>query len=616
MVTDAVKAIDGEMALEVLGLPFGVDRQGQVFDADTDIGLAPGDEVPAYYYHGFAERAAKSVPRIGRAIYDRVDAAGHWFKVILDAASAKAQAIYEDAKAGMARASSDSSGHFVRPFGIVGKPGKVTSWPIFALSLMDATTASAAVNPRAVAFAAAKAYIEQVESGEVESTLGEATKAGAVFAKRNRERIQALQALLDEMLAEFPEQESEAASDSAPGQAPDTGASAAKGEVQMDAQNQNTDTQTPEAVDIEAVVASKLDAVKADYDKRMADFEAKLAEASRVKFASVNVNKGVAPEANDEADAVKAYGDAFDAYVRRGDAIPRGLAVKATMNETTAAEGGYLVPRQYANEIVTAINQGSVLRQAGARVLSVNGTNSFRVPTLTNSAAAVIKAESTAYDQKEPTIGEVEFTPWKYTRLSKATEELLADSRLDVFGQILAPDGANAFTLAENAAFATGNGSAAPQGITVGASVGVTAAATNAITAEEVIDLYHSLATQYRGRAVWVMNDATLKVIRKFRESGSTTGAFLWQPALANGEPSTLLGRPVYTLSDMPTIATGVKPIVFGDLSYYWIADFGGLQFQRLNELYAATGEVGFRWFKRFDANVMLSAAIKSLVMA
>jgi HK97 family phage major capsid protein len=611
MVTEAVKAIDGEMSLEVLGLPFGVDRQGQIFDAGTDIGLAPGDEVPAYYYHGFAERAAKSVGRIGKAVYDRMDDAGHWFKVQLDAASDKAAAIYEDAKAGMARASSDSSSHFVRPFGIVGKPGRVTSWPIFAMSLMDATTAGAAVNPRAVAFAAAKAVIDQVEFEDPEATLGEATKAGAVFAARNRQRINALRALLDEMLAEIPD-EAEVASASAPGETPEPGAIATKGEILMDSQNQNTDTQTPEAVDINAVVASQVDAVKADFAAKLAEMDAKLAEANRVKFASVNVNKGDSPE----AVAAKAYNDAFDAYIRRGERISRDIAVKATLNETTAAEGGYLVPTGYSNDLVKSINQGSVLRQAGARVLPVAGTNSFKIPTLTHSGAAAVKAEEAAFDEAAPALGEVTFTPWKYTRLSKVSDELLADSRLDVFGQVLSPDAAYAFVQAENTIFATGNGSATAQGVTVGASVGVTAAATNAITADEVIDLYHSLAPQYRNNATWIMSDAVLKVIRKFRESGSTTGAYLWQPSIQAGEPSLLLGRPVYTLSTMPAATTGLKPIVFGDMSFYTIADFGGLEMKRLDELYAASGQVGFRWFKRVDGNVMLSAAIKSLIMA
>jgi hypothetical protein len=200
----AVKANE-DFTLSVLGLPFGEDRQGQVFDAATNIDLEAGQAVPAYFYHGFAERAAKSVGRIGKAVYSHADSAGHWFKVQLDAGSDIARRIYEDAKAGLVRASSDSASHLVRPFGIVGKPGRVTNWPIFALSLMDASTSEAAVNPRAIAIAAAKAWLQDIESsGDDSPTTGEALKAGATFARRNRDRILSIKTALDELLAEFP----------------------------------------------------------------------------------------------------------------------------------------------------------------------------------------------------------------------------------------------------------------------------------------------------------------------------------------------------------------------------------------------------------------------------
>jgi HK97 family phage major capsid protein len=239
---------------------------------------------------------------------------------------------------------------------------------------------------------------------------------------------------------------------------------------------------------------------------------------------------------------------------------------------------------------------------------------SFKVPTLTNSTKAILTAEATTYSEVEPTFGEVSFDPYKYTKLVKASEEVLADSRIPVESMV-SRDAGNAFALAENEAFSVGSGSSAPQGAVTGATVGVTTSATNAITVEEVIDLYHALAEQYRPRATWLMKDSTLKIIRKFRDN-STTGAFLWQPSLQAGEPPTLMGRPVYTVPDMAAATTGLKAICFGDLSYFSICDFQGLQVQRMNELYAETGQVGFRWFKRFDSNVMLAVALQVLKIA
>ena len=97
------------------------------------------------------------------------------------------------------------------------------------------------------------------------------------------------------------------------------------------------------------------------------------------------------------------------------------------------------------------------------------------------------------------------------------------------------------------------------------------------------------MKSPYRKKAVWVLNDSTIKAVRKLKDS---TGQYLWQPSLTAGTPDTLLGRPVKTSAYMPVIAAGAKTIAFGDFSYYWIADRQGRSFKRLNELYAANGQV------------------------
>lgn len=218
MLTSAIKAVEGqELTLDIVGLPFGTDRQEQLFTPQTNIDLAEGDSVPVYYYHGFAERAAKAVSRVGRATYQGVGVLdgveGQIFRVTLNPALPLAHRLYADAVKGQVRASSDSMAHLVRPMGILGKPGLVTSWPISGMSLMDASTYESAVNPRAIAraatLAATKAYLEEQEQDDI--TSGEAVKAGATFARRNRERLirfyaamQEALPLLDEMMAEFP----------------------------------------------------------------------------------------------------------------------------------------------------------------------------------------------------------------------------------------------------------------------------------------------------------------------------------------------------------------------------------------------------------------------------
>jgi HK97 family phage major capsid protein len=299
---------------------------------------------------------------------------------------------------------------------------------------------------------------------------------------------------------------------------------------------------------------------------------------------------------------------AWDRYLRTGD---RG-ALKAAMEEGTPSEGGYLVPEGYSNELIAALKDMSILRRAGARVITVTGTDSFNVPTLSHSTAAVKTSEEGAYSEVEPTVGEVTFVPMKLTKLVKVSEELLMDSRIDLMRQVLMPDFEQAFAAAENSYFTTGSGSGSsePQGITVGASdSGVTTSTASTISADNIIDTYHALGYLYRQNAVWLMNDTTIKAIRKLKES--TTGNYLWQPGLTAGQPDTIMGRPVYTLNTMPELGTASnKVIIFGDLAYYWIVDFGSESVRRLDELYSGNGQVGFRAYRRIGGNVMLDDAI------
>ena len=69
------------------------------------------------------------------------------------------------------------------------------------------------------------------------------------------------------------------------------------------------------------------------------------------------------------------------------------------------------------------------------------------------------------------------------------------------------------------------------------------------------------------------------------------------------------------TSAYVPTIAATAKIIAFGDFGYYWIADRQGRVFQRLNELYAATGQVGFKATQRVDGKLILAESIKVLQM-
>ena len=90
---------------------------------------------------------------------------------------------------------------------------------------------------------------------------------------------------------------------------------------------------------------------------------------------------------------------------------------------------------------------------------------------------------------------------------------------------------------------------------------------------------------------------------------------YLWQPALQAGQPDKLLGFDLVTSPYAPTMAAGALPIAFGDFNNYWIGDRMGRTVQRLNELYATNGQIGFVATERVDGKVILPEGIQLLQM-
>ena len=289
--------------------------------------------------------------------------------------------------------------------------------------------------------------------------------------------------------------------------------------------------------------------------------------------------------------------------------VPLPSVVNA-LEEGTDSEGGYLVPDEYERTLVEALEEENVFRQLAKVIRTSSGDR--KIPVVAAKGTASWIDEEGAYTESDDSFGQVSIGAYKVGTMIKVSEELLNDSVFDLESYI-AKEFARRIGAKEEEAFFTGDGSGKPLGVlaaTGGAETGVTAASSTAITADELMDLFYSLKSPYRKKAVWVLNDSTIKAVRKLKDS---TGQYLWQPSLVAGTPDTLLGRPVKTSAYMPVIAAGAKTIAFGDFSYYWIADRQGRSFKRLNELYAANGQVGFLGSQRVDGKLVLSEAVKVL---
>lgn len=335
--------------------------------------------------------------------------------------------------------------------------------------------------------------------------------------------------------------------------------------------------------------------------ERLLAYEAELRAAGAPQVAA-------AQTAAAQASAEPAKMDAFLRYVRYG---AQGMSEPERRALTIAPDtaGGYTVPDEFEKQLVQALNAANVMRSL-CKVITTSGDRNIPVVSAHGSASWI--AEEGSYNESNETFAQVTLSAYKAGTLIKVSEELLNDSAFNLADYIADEFGRRVGAL-EEAAFITGTGSEQPTGIVSSAGVGKTTTSALAVTSDELIDMYYSLGRPYRSKATWLMADATEKLFRQLKNG--TTGDYMWQPGLTSGQPNTLLGRPVQVSDSVATLAASAKIALFGDFSYYWIADRQGRYFQRLNELYAANGQVGFRAFERVDGKLILAAAMKTLAI-
>lgn len=317
-----------------------------------------------------------------------------------------------------------------------------------------------------------------------------------------------------------------------------------------------------------------------------------------------------APERTASLKPEKA-GRASDAYKEDFDRHLRGkIPLHNVLSEGVDADGGYLVPEEFETQIVTALEAENVIRSL-AKVITTQ--HERKIPIATGHSTAQWTAENAAYTESNPTFGQKQIDAFKLTDLCRVSVELLQDSAFDIEDYLM-NEFARAFGIAEEEAFCVGTGTNQPTGIFTanGGTVGVTAAAQNAITADELISLVYALKSPYRRNARFLMNDATISAIRKLKDSN---GVYLWQPSLQAGEPDKLLGYDLYTSPYAPAITAGAYTVAFGDFKNYWIGDRAGRTVQRLNELYATNGQIGYVATERVDGKVILTEGIQLLQM-
>lgn len=287
---------------------------------------------------------------------------------------------------------------------------------------------------------------------------------------------------------------------------------------------------------------------------------------------------------------------------------------EARAQSLTSSAGGYTVPQGFLNQLEASLLAFGGMREV-ATILRTGEGNDLPIPTVSDhSNVGAILAENTQVAEQDVTFGQITMKAYKYSsKLIRVSAELLQDSAIDLESFIGGALGERVARIL-NTHFTSGDNSSKPQGISA-SGAGKTAAAVDAITFDELLDLQHSLDPAYRANARFMMHDTTFKLVRKLVDDQNRP---IFMNDLSATSPGTLFGVPVVINQDVATVAASAKAVYYGDFSKYIIRDVQDFTLLRLEERYADYHQVGFVGFSRHDGRILDAGTdpIKHLIMA
>jgi HK97 family phage major capsid protein len=370
---------------------------------------------------------------------------------------------------------------------------------------------------------------------------------------------------------------------------------------------------------------------QAAYDNAMAEIDAIDARIDRINAA----NEKLADETRTDhvAEAAQRHarnkGDKglsiYAKWIKGGDNALNAdewAHVRNTMSTTTGSEGGFTVDTEVATSVIDALKAFGGMRQVST-VIATSGVGLLSFPTSdgTGEEGEIIAENGSATDL-DVSLGTVGLPVYKFSsKVVTVPLELLQDSNVDIEAFV---QGRMTTRLGRitNRLFTTGTGSAQPHGIATAATIGVTAANSTsqvtAVTYDSLVNLQHSVDPDYRVGAGFMMNDTTVREIRKIKD-GENRPIFVPGYEMGNpgGAPDRLLGSPITVNQDVATMAANARSILFGDFSGYYIRDVMAVQMFRFTDsAFTKKGQVGFLAWMRSGGNLVDANKVRVFVNA
>lgn len=279
----------------------------------------------------------------------------------------------------------------------------------------------------------------------------------------------------------------------------------------------------------------------------------------------------------------------------------------------TGADGGYLVPPEFAAQILMRSYANDLLSRC--TVLPVGG-NSIKIPAIDESSRAngsrfggvqaYWRREGASVTATKPRIADIDLSLESLMLTVRTSEEILSDTG-GVLEVLLTTIASQELTFKSGDAIVNGDGVGKPLGI-MNSSAKITQAAepgqgAGTIVSENVLKMWSRMHVSARPNAVWLYDQSIEPALATMTIGTAGAQLAMWMPpgGLSQSLYGTLLGRPMIPVEFCQQLGTE-GDLILVDLSQVLAATKGGVQTAVSMHLYFDTNEMAFRFILRFDA--------------
>ncbi len=291
------------------------------------------------------------------------------------------------------------------------------------------------------------------------------------------------------------------------------------------------------------------------------------------------------------------------------DTIRRGADSNITKGDNTA-----VIPKTIANRIVDKIKDISPLFRDATKY-NVKGTFSIPYVDSANDNITVAYAEEfTDLDAKSTHLLSVDLTGYLMGVLAKISISLLNSTDIDLVDFVVNKMAASAAAFIDkeilDPSAPTGD-NAKIKGLSNAEQI-VYAGSVSAITADTLIKLKNKLKSAYQAGAYFVMHPETLTAIQLLKDNNQR---YIFNDEIQNGFSGTILGKPVYTSDQCPTIAEDANVIFYINPSQALAVKMVEESITILRERYATQHALGIVDWVELDARIQNQQAVAVLKM-